>query len=238
MTVLTLIRDQWPHTCGGRSLVEWVVTISQDKYHREMDRRAMGTWERVSLVVEDWRQLSGEVELTYDNWRQADVRADENCFFFIFLAGVHFLKKNRKKNFFSLKTGPLGGSRGRVYAYHTPLLGCTVKTNIQTVDSVYSKTIHQDMEEDHNTKSARDTGVEKHSCQIELRGAHVNLVYYNNKRVLRVYTMLHVTVVPHVRSRDEHTDTYTYMLRWYIRIYIHTSIYIYIYEHTHTHKYC
>jgi hypothetical protein len=50
--------------------------------------------------------------------------------------------------------------------------------------------------------------------------------------------MLHVTAVPYVRSKDERADTYTYMLRWYIRIYIHTSIYIYIYAHTHTHRYC
>ena len=63
------------------------------------------------------------------------------------------------------------------------------------------------MEEDHNTKAARDAGVEKHSCQIELRGAHVKLVYYNNKQVLRVYIMLHVTVVLYVRSEDERADT-------------------------------
>ncbi len=59
-------------------------------------------------------------------------------------------------------------------------VGYTVKTNttdIQTVDSVYSKTIHQEMEEDHKTTAARDEGVEQHSCQIELRGAHVKLVY-------------------------------------------------------------
>jgi hypothetical protein len=69
------------------------------------------------------------------------------------------------------------------------------------------------MEEDHNTKATRDEGVEKHSCQIELRGAHVKLVYYNNEQVLRVYIMLHVTTVLYVRSEDERTDTYTYMLR-------------------------
>jgi hypothetical protein len=77
------------------------------------------------------------------------------------------------KNLFFLKKGPLGGSGGTVYAYRTPLVGCTVKTNttdIQTVDSDYSKTIHQEMEEDHKTQEARDQGVEKHSCQIELRG--------------------------------------------------------------------
>jgi len=69
------------------------------------------------------------------------------------------------------------------------------------------------MEEDHNTKGARDTGVEKHSCQIELRGVHVKLVYYSNKQVLLVYSMLHVTAVLYVRNEDEHDDTYTYMLR-------------------------
>ncbi len=73
------------------------------------------------------------------------------------------------------------------------------------------------MEEDHNTKAARDEGVEKHSCQrlaqIELRGAHVKLVYYNNKPVLRAYIMLHVTTVLYVRSEGERADTYTYMMR-------------------------
>ena len=86
----------------------------------------------------------------------------------------------KNQMFFSLKTGPLGGRGDTVYAYRTPLVRYTVKTNttdIQTVDSVYSKTIHQEMEEDHKTKTARDEGVEKHSCQIELRGVHVQLVY-------------------------------------------------------------
>jgi hypothetical protein len=69
------------------------------------------------------------------------------------------------------------------------------------------------MEEDHKTKSTLDEGVEKHSCQIEWRGAHVNLFYYNGKRALCAYSMLHVTAALHVRSEDEHTDTYTYMLR-------------------------
>ena len=66
-------------------------------------------------------------------------------------------------------------------------MGYTVKTNttdIQTVDSDYSKTIHQEMEEDHKTKETRDQGVEKHSCQIELRGAHLKLVYCNGKQLL------------------------------------------------------
>ncbi len=95
-------------------------------------------------------------------------------------------------------------------------MGWTVKTNttdIQTVDSDYSKTIHQEMSEDHKTKGSRDQGVEKHSCQIELRGAHLNLVYYNGKQVLRSYSVVHVTAVLHVRNEDEVVDTYTYMLR-------------------------
>ena len=122
-----------------------------------------------------------------------------------------------KKNFFFLsETGPLAGSRGTVYDYCTPLVGCRVKTNttdIQSVDSDYSKTFHQEMEEDHKTKETHDEGVEKHSCQIELRGAHFKFVYYNGKQVLRVYNMVHVTTVLHVRNEDEVVDTYTYMLR-------------------------
>ena len=107
-------------------------------------------------------------------------------------------------DFFSfLKTGPLGGRGGTVYVYRTPLVGYTVKTNttdIETVDSVYSKTIHQEMEEDHKTKSGRDEGVEKHSCQIELTGTHVNLVYYNGKQVLRTYIMLRLSLTYTVKS--------------------------------------
>ena len=120
-----------------------------------------------------------------------------------------FFKKNGKK-------GALGGSGGTVYAICTPLVGCTVKTNttdIQTVDSDYSKTIHREMEEDHKTKEARDEGVEKHSCQIEWRGIHLKFVYYNGKQVLCAYSMVHVTAVLHVRNEDELADTYTYMLR-------------------------
>ena len=121
-----------------------------------------------------------------------------------------FLEKIEKKTFFSLKTGPLGGSGGTVYAYRIPLVGCTVKTNttdIQTVDSDYSKTIHQEMEGDHKTKEARDEGVEKHSCQIELRGAHLNLVYYNGKQVLYTYTYIHLYTYTHTHP---HTVEYSF----------------------------
>ncbi len=51
------------------------------------------------------------------------------------------------------------------------------------------------MEEDHKTKEIQDEGVEKHSCQIELRDTHLKFVYYNGKQVLRVYTMVHVTSI-------------------------------------------
>jgi hypothetical protein len=49
------------------------------------------------------------------------------------------------------------------------------------------------MEEDHKTKEARDEGVEKHSCQIELRGAHLKVVYYNGKQIFRAYSLVHFT---------------------------------------------
>ena len=66
-------------------------------------------------------------------------------------------------------------------------MGYIVKTDttgIRTVDSDYLKEIHQEMEEEHKTKEALDERVEKHSCQIELRGAHLRLVYYNGIQVL------------------------------------------------------
>jgi hypothetical protein len=128
------------------------------------------------------------LELTYDNWRQADVRADEN-FFFIFLW--------RECIFGHSETVKV-----TVYVYLTPLVGCTVKTNttdIQTVDSFYSKTIHQEMEQEE----------------------HMWTFYYNGKQVLCTYIMIHFTSILHVRNEDERSDTYTYMLRWYIRIYTH-----------------
>jgi hypothetical protein len=65
------------------------------------------------------------------------------------------------------------------HVYRTSLVGYTVKTNttdIKTVDSDYSKTIHQEMKKEHKTKEERDKGVEKHSCQIELRGEHLKVV--------------------------------------------------------------
>ncbi len=49
------------------------------------------------------------------------------------------------------------------------------------------------MEEDHRSKETHDEGVEKDSCQIELRGVHLKLVYYNGKQELRAYIMVHVT---------------------------------------------
>ena len=89
------------------------------------------------------------------------------------MVGVHLFLKKIKKTFFSLKTGPLGVNGDTVYAYRTPLEGFCM-TDIQTVDSDYSQTIHQEMEGDHKTKEVLDEGVEKHSCQIELRKDHLN----------------------------------------------------------------
>ncbi len=89
------------------------------------------------------------------------------------------------------KSGQLGDSGGTEHAYRTPLVGCTVKTNttdIQTVDSDCLKSIHQEIQEESKTKEARDEPVEKRACEIELRGAHLKLVYYNGKQVLTVET--------------------------------------------------
>ena len=40
------------------------------------------------------------------------------------------------------------------------------------------------MEEVYKPQEARDERVEKRSCEIELRGAHLKLDYYNGKQVL------------------------------------------------------
>ena len=67
------------------------------------------------------------------------------------------------------------------------LVRCTVKTDtrdIQTVDSDCSKVIHQEIQEVRKTQEARDERVPKRSCEIELRGTHLKLDYYNVKQVL------------------------------------------------------
>ena len=72
-----------------------------------------------------------------------------------------------------------------VHVYRT--MGYTVKTNmtcIQTFDSDCSKSIHQELSQERKTKTVHDERVEKRVCEIELRGAHLKLVYYNGKQVL------------------------------------------------------
>ena len=57
-------------------------------------------------------------------------------------------------------------------------------TDIQVVDSDYSKEIHQEMQEVCKTQEGHDERVEKRSCEIELRGAHLKLDYYNGEQLL------------------------------------------------------
>ncbi len=78
------------------------------------------------------------------------------------MAGVYFFEKKEKKNF-PLKSGPLGDS-GDIVHVHRTLVRFTVKTDttdIQTVDSDCSKTIHQEMEEVRKIQETRDDRVEK-----------------------------------------------------------------------------
>ena len=56
---------------------------------------------------------------------------------------------------------------------------------------------------------------------IHSQNKHDRHIDSNGKQVLSSTNMLHVTAVLHVRSEDERADTYQYMMRWYIRIYIH-----------------
>jgi hypothetical protein len=146
----------------------------------------------------------------------------------------------KKTLFFPLKTGTFGDRRGTVQDYCIPLVGCTDKTNttdIQTVDWVYSKTIHLEMEEDHKTKETRDEGVEKHSCQIELRGAHVNLVYYMVNKYCD-HTSWYMSLESCMWGAKRNISVYITSAYMYMyHIYIHIYIYIWTHTHTHTVKY-
>lgn len=91
------------------------------------------------------------------------------------------------------------------------------------------------------TQEARDERVQKRSCEIELRGAHLKLDYYNGKQVLLCiqYTTCHWSPACeewrgtrwYIYMYDEviYTDIHTYI---YILTCIYTYIYIHVYIHT------
>jgi hypothetical protein len=85
----------------------------------------------------------------------------------------------------------------------------TYRQSIQTTQRQFTKRWKRII----RPKEGHDEGVEKRSCQIEWRGTHLNLVYYNGKQVLCAYIMTHVTTVLHVRNEDELGGTCTYILR-------------------------
>ncbi len=121
--------------------------------------------------------------------------------------------KNEKKTFFLLKQGHSEAAEAQymptIHRWWDAQSKQTYRQSIQSTPRQFTKIWKRiTTRRQHATQE-----FEKHSCQIELRGAHVKLVYYNNKQVLRVYSMLHVTAVPYVRSKDERADTYIYMLR-------------------------
>ncbi len=60
----------------------------------------------------------------------------------------------------------------------------TDTTDIQEVDSDCSKVIRQEIQKVCKTQEALDERVEKRSCEIELRGTHLKLDYYNGKQGL------------------------------------------------------
>ena len=129
------------------------------------------------------------------------------------------MEKNRKKNpFFSENRATRRPRRHSICLPYTAGGMHSQNKHDRHTDSRFSLLEDNSPRDgrDHNTKAARDEGVEKHSCQIELRGAHVELVYYNGKQVLSAYIILHVTVVLHVRIEDERADTHTFILTRYI----------------------
>ena len=105
-----------------------------------------------------------------------DVRTDENCFSDFFIVGVHFLGET--EIFFLEKTGTLGDSEDSVCLPHTSGGMYSQNKHDRHTDS------HFRLLEDNSPRDGRgsydqgshDEGVEKHSCHIELRGTHLNLV--------------------------------------------------------------
>jgi hypothetical protein len=93
-------------------------------------------------------------------------------FYHIFLSKHGLIQKQPILKLFLSR--PLAGSGDTVHTYRTPLMGYTVKTNttyVQTVDSDWSKSIHQEVSQESKTKSSHDERVEKREYEIELRGA-------------------------------------------------------------------
>ena len=193
------------------------------------------------VVVPDVRS-SGGVELTSDAWRQPLVRPNVRPFFSFLWRESIFLKKRGKKTSF------LTARRGHSTCPPYTLVRCTVKTDttdIQAVDSDCSKAIRKEMQEVRKTQE-RDERVEKRSYEIELRGAHLKLDYYNGKQVL-LHTVCYMSLKSCMWGAKRNTlihihiwwgDIYRYT---YIHIYIHSYMYICVYIYTpclHPERWC
>ena len=140
----------WSHWSGGRGDLRIGTRIRGELSCQGWTR----DWHHESVVMwggsDVWQVTSG--------WRQ-----DWRQLFFIFYDGRPFFGgKWRKK---SLKTGSLEGRGDTVYVYRTSLVGYTVKTHttdMQTVDSDYSKTIHQEMNRIIRPKTRVESGYSSH----------------------------------------------------------------------------
>ncbi len=108
--------------------------------------------------------------------------------FFLFYGGSPFFGggRRKKKHFPSEIRATRRQWRHSTCPLYT-LVTCTVKTDttdIHVVDSECLKTIHQGIQVVRKTQESRHERLEKRSCKIELRGAHLKLDYYNGKQVL------------------------------------------------------
>ncbi len=166
---------------------------------------------------------SGGVGLTSDVWRQSLVRPDVKPFFLKKNFPI-FFQKNQRNPFFSLwKQDHSEGEE----AQYSPTVHHWWNTQTKQTQQTYRQSMR--LLEDNSPKDGRG--------QIELRGAHLRLVYYNGKQVLCVHSMVHVSWVLHVRNVEDYIRIHHLSIYVYVS-YIHTHIYIYIYTLTHTHTYC
>ena len=203
--------------------IRWTTVLYQPRHNQHLSCRV-------------WRQIVSWVGADVWHLTSASRPAWRQTIFFLFY-GSHFFGgggKWKTKHFPSEIRATRSPRRHSTWPPYT-LVRYTVKTDTTDIHAVVSewlKAIHQGMQVVCKTQEARHERLEKRSCEIELRGAHLKLVYYNCKQVLLCvqYATCHCS-----RACEERRRT-----RWYIYIYaevIYTDIHTYIYIYTYLYVY-
>ncbi len=214
----------------------------QYEIHPTRPRRVWCKEPSVPFVVEDWRQLSGEVELTYDNWRQADVRADENSFFYFFMAGVHFLGEKKGEKKFLWKQGHSEVAEAQYMSTIHRWWDTQSKQTRQTYRQSIQSTPRQFTKIWKRITTPRQHATQKlRNIRVKLNGeVHMWSLFITTINKYCMYTASYMSLQSCMWGAKTNTLIHIHIY-WgdiYGYIYIHLYTYIYIHTHTHTHRYC